>query len=83
MTATLWLSWQDKVSLSESDDGQAVNMVVFTRITRFNRNISAGVDWLKGAPGKVCSVIDVAAADDVAAVSEAWERQFNIDEVAA
>jgi hypothetical protein len=25
-----------------NDDGHAVNMVVFTRVTRFNRNITAG-----------------------------------------
>jgi hypothetical protein len=58
-------------------------MVVFTRLARFNRNVTAGADWLKGAPGKVCDVIDVDAAADIEARALDWEAHCLTSNAAA
>jgi len=71
-----------RLMLPLGDDGTNVNMVIFTRIARFSRNVTADLDWLKGAPGKVCDIDDVASADDVAARSAVWERACLTDEAA-
>ncbi len=72
-----------RLILPLSDDGRTVNMVVFTRISRFSRSVSAGVDWLKGAPGKVCDVVDVRSVEEVEALSRDWEQQSSIEYTAA
>lgn len=72
-----------RLILPLSDDGESVNMVVFTRISRFSRSVSAGVDWLKGAPGKVCDVVDVRTLAEVEALSRDWERQTSVEYSAA
>jgi hypothetical protein len=63
-----------RLLLPLSEDGVKVNMVMFTRVARFNRGVSAGMDWLEGAPGKVCSAADVATAKDIDKLSIDWER---------
>jgi hypothetical protein len=72
-----------RMILPLSDDGMNVNMVVFTRISRFSRSVSAGVDWLKGAPGKVCDVVDVRSLAEVEALSRDWELQASVEYTAA
>jgi hypothetical protein len=72
-----------RLLLPLSEDGASVNMVVLTRISRFSRSVTAGVDWLKGAPGKVCDVVDVDRIEEVEALSREWERQTSIEYTAA
>jgi hypothetical protein len=57
-----------------SDDGTNVNMVVFTRIARFNFDVTTSIGLLKGAPIKVCDVVDVGAAADIEKRCLDWER---------
>ena len=63
-----------RLILPLSEDGLRVNMVIFTRVARFNRSDAAGMDWLKGAPGKICSVVDVTTAADINKLCCDWER---------
>jgi len=63
-----------RLILPLSDDGTKANMVIFTRVARFNRNLKAGMDWLKGAPGKVCQVIDVGTVEEIEQQCFNWER---------
>ena len=63
-----------RLLLPLSDDGATVNMVIFSRVARFNRNATAGTDWLKDAPGKVRSVDDVATEEEIGRLSLDWER---------
>lgn len=72
-----------RLILPLSDDGKTVNMVVFTRISRFSRNVSAGIDWLKGAPGKVCDVVDVSSLAEIEALCLDWEQQASVEYTAA
>lgn len=64
-------------------DGQHADMVLFTRIARFHPSITAGADWLKGASGKVCDIAEVGSAEDIAALSRAWERACEASNAAA
>ena len=64
-----------RVMLPLGDDGATVNMVMVTRIALFSRNVSAGVDWLKGASGKVCEIVEIGSLAEIEALSLAWERQ--------
>jgi hypothetical protein len=57
-----------------SDDGTNVNMVVFTRIACFSSDTAPGIDWLMGAPGKVCGVVSVNDAADLEKRCLDWER---------
>ena len=72
-----------RLMLPLSDDGGSVNMVMFTRIARFNRNARAGVDWLQGAPGKVCETIEIGSLAEVEAQDLDWECQCLAGETAA
>jgi hypothetical protein len=63
-----------RLLLPLSEDGVRVNMAIFTRVARFNRDLRAGMDWLEGAPGQVCSVADVATADEISKRCIDWER---------
>ncbi|HUK08074.1 MAG TPA: PAS domain-containing protein [Stellaceae bacterium] len=54
-----------RLVLPLSEDGLNVNMAILTRVARFNRKLGAGTDWLKDAPGKLCSVIDVATTEQL------------------
>jgi hypothetical protein len=57
-----------------SDDGTNVNMVAYTRVARFSFDVTTSIGWLKGAPIKVCDVVDVAAAADLEKRCLEWER---------
>ena len=65
-----------RLLLPLSDDGVNVNMVIFSRVARFNRNLRAGIDWFKGAPGKVCSADDVSTAEEIERHCLDWERHY-------
>jgi len=58
-------------------------MVIFSRVARFNRDVAAGMDWLQGAPGKVCSVVDVATAEEIEKLCSDWERHYLTSNAAA
>lgn len=64
-----------RLMLPLSTDGATADMVVLTRIGRVNHYLAAGADWLKGAPGKVCDIIEVTSADHAEALCIEWERQ--------
>ena len=72
-----------RLILPLSNDGTTVNMALFTRIARFSRNLTAGVDWLKGAPGKVCDVITVRSLEHLQTLCADWERQSLAENTAA
>jgi hypothetical protein len=57
-----------------SDDGTTVNMAVLTRVARFNFDVTATANWLKGARVKVRDVIDVHDAAELEERSLDWER---------
>jgi hypothetical protein len=57
-----------------SEDGLKVNMVIFTRVARFNRNPRADMDWLKDSPGKVCSIVEVATTEQIEKHCLDWVR---------
>jgi hypothetical protein len=59
--------------LSEND--RQVNMVIFTRITRLNRQIVIETDWLRRAAGKVRAVVEIASFEELEAHCQEWERQ--------
>ena len=63
-----------RLLLPLSNDGVTVNMVIFSRVARFNRNLGAGLDWFKGSPGKICSAVDVGTAEEIERHSLDWER---------
>jgi hypothetical protein len=63
-----------RLMLPLSDDGTNVNMVVFTRIACFSSDTAPGIDWLMGAPGKVCGVVSVNDAADLEKRCLDWER---------
>jgi hypothetical protein len=47
------------LALPLSPDGTHVNMTVAALIARFNFELAASRDWLKGKPLKVCNIADV------------------------
>jgi hypothetical protein len=57
-----------------SDDDTNVNMTVSIRITRFNFNRTAGIDWLKGALLRVSDVVGVDNAPELEKRCGEWER---------
>jgi hypothetical protein len=63
-----------RLMLPLSDDGTNVNMVIFTRIACFSWDTAAEIDWLMGAPGKVCDVVYVNDAADLEKRCLDWER---------
>jgi len=64
-----------RLLLPLGEDGTSVNMVVLTRIARFNRNVSAGTDWVTGAPGKICDIVEVSSFEQLKLLCSAWESQ--------
>jgi hypothetical protein len=63
-----------RLILPLSNDGEKVNMVIFSRVARFNRSVAVGFDWTKGTPGKVSSVVDVATAEEIEKHCLQWSR---------
>jgi hypothetical protein len=57
-----------------SDDGADVNMTVSTRVARYNFDVRAGTDWLKGAPLKVGYVAMVTGVEHLEMCCLDWER---------
>jgi hypothetical protein len=73
-TASGTIHSNSRLILPLSNDGENVNMVIFTRVARFNRSDEAGMDWLWGAPGKVCEVVKVGTVEEVEKRCFDWER---------
>jgi PAS domain len=73
-TASGIIQSNSRLLLPLSNDGEKVNMVIFTRVARFNRGVAAGMDWFKDAPGKVYSVSDVASVEEIEKHCLDWER---------
>jgi hypothetical protein len=63
-----------RLMLPLSDDGEKVNMVIFSRVARFSSNTTASGDWLKGATGRIRDVIAVRDARDVKQRCLEWEE---------
>jgi len=73
-TASGTIQSNSRLLLPLSNDGVKVNMVIISRVARFNRGATAGMDWLRDAPGKVCSVNQVATVETLERHCVAWER---------
>jgi len=64
-------------------DGGQVNMVLFTRVVRFQHNTPTRANWLTGAPGHVREVVDIGSIADVEARCAAWERHCAAEDATA
>jgi hypothetical protein len=56
------------------DDGETVNMILLTRVSRYDRG-STVTDWLGRAAGEVSATCEVGSEAAVHDLSLAWERQ--------
>jgi|SRR5579864_4627300 len=65
-----------RLLLPLSEDNSAVNMVMLSRVVRFNRNLRFGRDWLKGAPGQVRSTTDVQTLAEVEHQCSEWDARL-------
>lgn len=75
-TATGIIQDISRLILPLGDDDATPNMVVLSRVVRFNRNLRAGRDWMKGAPGQVCSVAEVPTLGEVEQQCAAWDARL-------
>ena len=66
-----------------SDDGVQVNMAVTTLAARFNFDLTASRNWLKGVPVKVCDVIEVGDAEELKKLCLEWEQRGHTATLAA
>ena len=64
-----------RLLLPLAEDDRRVNMVIFTRITRLNRQIMTETGWLKRAAGKLRAVVEINSIEDLEAHCLEWERQ--------
>jgi hypothetical protein len=60
-----------------SDDETTVNMAVLTRVARYNFDVRASTDWLKGLPIRLRDVIDIDSAAELEKRCLDWERHCN------
>jgi hypothetical protein len=57
-----------------STDGARVNMTVASLIARFEYDLTASRDWLRGTPIKVCSTTKVQCPSELNRMCLEWER---------
>ncbi|MGA7323144.1 MAG: PAS domain-containing protein [Rhodomicrobium sp.] len=64
-----------------SDDGAEVNMTVSTRVARYKRDVRAASDWLKEAPLKITTAVNVDQIAELEKLCLDWERRCFEDEM--
>ncbi len=62
------------------NDHATVNMVLFTRVSRFRHNVAAATNWLEGASGALRETVEFTTLAEAHEHCLAWERQCATEE---
>lgn len=57
------------------EDGETVNMILVSRLSRYDRNGSVAAGWLGRTQGRVSETTEVASLDSVIALTLAWDER--------
>ncbi len=80
-TKTGTVHTMSQLLLPLSDDGAEVKMTVSTRIARYKRDVRAASDWLKEAPLKITTAVNVDQIAELEKLCLDWERRCFEDEM--
>jgi len=65
------------------EDGETVNMIMVSRLSRYDRDGSAAEGWLGRTQGRVSETTEVASLDSVIALTQAWDSRCAASELAS
>lgn len=65
------------------EDGETVNMILVSRLSRYDRNGSAAEGWLGRTEGRVSESAEVASLDEVVALTRRWDERCAATELSS